>query len=94
MNCHYCGLPENFPRDPAKGRQVELRPYGPGGAFVCFQCMTATPERERQAKRNFGIQLEAAEVAGGGVSVLDGGAPEPASDDVKEILRRIEEASG
>ena len=75
--CHYCGRTENFPRVESRGPQVELRPYGPGGACVCFQCMTATPEREAQARRKFGAQLEAAEAAGSGVSTLTSGGPEP-----------------
>ena len=35
--CHYCE------------RSVELfnlRPYGPGGALVCYPCANATPERK------------------------------------------------
>lgn len=46
--CHYCGSTDR-----------ELRPYGPGGAFVCFPCVTATPEREQAAARAFGALLEA-----------------------------------
>jgi hypothetical protein len=38
----------------------ELRPYGPKGAWVCFKCAMGTPEREAEAGRNFGMQLEAA----------------------------------
>jgi hypothetical protein len=57
MTCHYCGRAENFPA--ASGtEQVELRPYGPGGAPVCFECATATPEREKQAEQAFGVLLQ------------------------------------
>lgn len=38
---------------------VELRPYGPGGAPICFQCATATPEAEQATKDAFGALLEA-----------------------------------
>ena len=75
--CHYCNQESNFPRNPAKGRQVELRPYGPGGADVCFQCMTKSPEREAAAHKVFGAQLDAANAGGQGVSTLTSDGPEP-----------------
>lgn len=59
--CHYCGNPNG------QGDQ-ELRPYGPGGAFVCFGCATATPSREQEATRQFSAALDAS----GEVAVLDG----------------------
>ena len=31
----------------------ELRPYGPEGADVCFECMTSDPDLEEIAKGNF-----------------------------------------
>ena len=43
-----------------KTDQAELRPYGPNAAWLCFACMTATPEREAAAKAMFIAQLEAA----------------------------------
>lgn len=49
MACHYCYTTER-----------ELRPYGPGGASICFPCMKSDPEREREAERNFGALLGAA----------------------------------
>ncbi|GAA1138718.1 hypothetical protein [Nocardioides aquiterrae] len=48
--CHYCGTTE----------KDDLRPYGPGGSWVCFPCATATPEREQQAKNAFGALLDGA----------------------------------
>ena len=51
--CHYCETTEK-----------ELRPYGPGGSWVCFPCATSTPEREQVAQGAFGALLDAvAEVA-------------------------------
>ena len=46
--CHHCGNPDNFPDDP----QSELRPYGPGGEWVCYGCTFNSdhPEREQQAE--------------------------------------------
>lgn len=40
---------------------AELRPYGPGGAPICFPCMKADSERERAAGAVFGAVLGAAE---------------------------------
>lgn len=47
--CFYCG-----------GADKEMRPYGPKGAYVCFACATATPERDKQTAQAFGAQLDAA----------------------------------
>ena len=41
MFCCYCSKPG------------DLRPYGPKGAPICFDCMKATPEREEEATRQF-----------------------------------------
>lgn len=38
--------------------------------MICFACMTADPEREAEARRQFGAQL--GEAAQGGVAMLDG----------------------
>ena len=35
------------------GEIRELRPYGPNGETICFQCATATPQAEAAAKRAF-----------------------------------------
>lgn len=58
--CHYC-----------KTTEKDLRPYGPGGAWVCFPCGTATPEREAQAEAAFGALLDAnAEISHSGIVVI------------------------
>ena len=54
--CYYCQQPG------------DLRPYGPKGAMICHPCMKKVPEREAEAKRQFGAQLEAA----GPKAVIDG----------------------
>lgn len=46
----------------------EIRPYGPRGAMICFDCMMASPEREAEAKRQFGAQLDAC----GDAAIIDG----------------------
>ena len=51
LACHYCATTER-----------DLRPYGPGGSWVCFSCATETPEREAQiadvAHRAYAAQFE------------------------------------
>lgn len=66
--CHYCGTTHD-----------ELRPYGPGGAWLCYPCMKATPEREAQAHRAFGALLDAAEqIAPTGIVAIGGqDGPQP-----------------
>lgn len=75
--CHYCQ------------KTGDLRPYGPRGAFVCFQCAMSTPERKAETGRNFGAQLEAC----GPNAVIDGTGVGPYPADHKpgaaEILRRF-----
>jgi hypothetical protein len=39
-------------------QEKELRPYGPKGECICFECMTSTPEMEAAAKIQFSCQLE------------------------------------
>lgn len=47
--CHYCGTSEE-----------ELRPYGPGGSYICFPCIEDSPERNEAAVANFVTLVEAA----------------------------------
>ena len=47
------------------GLHVETRPYGVGGALVCFPCGTGTPEAEATAQAALGAAL-----AGPGPRVL------------------------
>ena len=46
MVCGYCN------------KTSDLRPYGPSGAMVCFECAMSTPERKTDTERNFGLQLD------------------------------------
>lgn len=41
------------------GADKECRPYGPGGAMVCFACAFSTPERKRETEQAFVTQLDA-----------------------------------
>lgn len=42
---------------------AELRPYGPRGEWVCFDCAFATPKAQAQTEASFVQQLNAAEQA-------------------------------
>jgi hypothetical protein len=57
--CHWCG-----PTDR------ELRPYGPGGANICYPCMKADPGRERAAAGVFGALLDANAAIGDDIVVI------------------------
>lgn len=48
--CHWCGATDR-----------EMRPYGPGGTWVCHPCATATPEREAQTEAAFYALMDGAE---------------------------------
>lgn len=54
----------------------DLRPYGPKGAWICFRCATATPEREAEAHRQLGALLDACERQGP-IAVLTETGPRP-----------------
>lgn len=41
------------------GQEEELRPYGPGGAFVCFDCGM---ENREEAERRFAAILDGHDV--------------------------------
>lgn len=45
------------------GKTTELRPYGPGGNPVCFDCAMATPERKAITDRAFEAVVNAAQAA-------------------------------
>lgn len=51
--CHYCGRSDE-----------ELRPYGPNGADVCYDCAMATPERRELADAAIRTRLDTIMTAG------------------------------
>ena len=55
------------------GGEVELRPYGKGGAPICFDCMKSSPERERTAKEMFRKRLN--QIPGNEVAIVKGIGP-------------------
>lgn len=73
--CHHCGVTaEEWAK---QGR--ELRPYGPGGTWICFPCMKATPEREATAHGAYGALLDsaAAITTTGVIAIGDATGPRP-----------------
>jgi hypothetical protein len=71
-HCHYCQQPFSDPDD--------LRPYGPDGALVCFDCAMATPERKAEADRRMHGLLDAAIRTG---TIRIGGGPPRAETETR-----------
>jgi hypothetical protein len=65
--CHYCGAESGPP--PA-----DQRPYGPGGASICYPCGQAHKADTEDMMR---LNLEMALAAGSGVAVLTDDGPQP-----------------
>lgn len=61
--CEYCG------------KNDELRPYGRGGAFICFEC-GMKPEHKSETEANYDAQLRA---IGGLAAIGRESGPVPAS---------------
>lgn len=70
----------------------DLRPYGFGGAMVCFDCAYATPERKAEADRRINLALDAVS-AGGASYVVEDGPPRSTGIGMsKPLSRQIAEA--
>ena len=54
--CYVCNLQEGE-KDPI-GDIIELRPYGPNGEWICFNCMITSPEREVDADKHMRAVLD------------------------------------
>jgi hypothetical protein len=59
--CGACGQPE-LPDQKDPSGFTELRPYGRGGALICFGC-AMKPENRAEAQRQLDSALDAAEDA-------------------------------
>jgi hypothetical protein len=57
--CCVCSQPEQPEDQDPRGRH-DLRPYGPGGAPICYDCATR-PEHEAAANAQFHALMDAAE---------------------------------
>ena len=74
--CHYCGTTDG-----------EMRPYGPGGSWLCFSCMKADPAREVAAKGAFGALLDATLSLTGAAIIGETTGPRPATSvDVRHFV--------
>lgn len=80
--CCVCGRSKDKTLDERGKFTVELRPYGPGGQPICFECATATPEAKEQAKRAFFAILNGAQAMGGGVASITDHGVEPGIPDI------------
>lgn len=65
-----------------------MRPYGPGGSWLCYRCMKASPEREAAAKAAFGALLDGAESISTTGVVAIGQESGPRPFDPEEARRR------
>jgi hypothetical protein len=89
MLCHSCGRAAVPPGNQPDFGKRELRPYGPGGAPVCYECAFTTPERTAQTEGAFIAILEANEaISPTGATVLDGAAPRPLEVHEAEAIER------
>ena len=57
--CHYCGTTDTGKRlKKGDDRCTEMRPYGPGGSWVCYSCAFESPERKAVTEASLGALLE------------------------------------
>lgn len=63
--CCTCGRAEDRTLNERGKWTCELRPYGPGGTDICYQCATGSPAAEAQTKAAFGALLDAHEALPG-----------------------------
>lgn len=59
--CYACGRATDRTLDERGKFTVELRPYGPGGSWVCHACANATPERREEWQAAFSTLIGASE---------------------------------
>lgn len=71
--CCHCGREEDRTLNERGKFTVALRPYGPGGAPICFECAFATPQAESQTKRAFGALLDAHDALPGATTLSSDG---------------------
>lgn len=67
-HCSKCKRPET-----AGNGHSELRPYGKGGALICYDCMMSSPSDQTIAESQFGGLLDQIE----GPAVLTPRGPKP-----------------
>jgi len=80
--CLHCKRAEDRSPDERGMMRVELRPYGPGGALICFEC-AMHPKRLRETKRQFAGRLAVA----GKVALLTDEGPAPARSFMEDLKK-------
>lgn len=58
----------------------DLRPYGPGGKPICYDCAFASPEATEETNRQFARLFDAASSRGGGIVILTDNGPIPGDE--------------
>lgn len=76
--CYVCHRNEGDP--DGTGHELDVRPYGVNGAWICFPCMKDDPEREAEAQRQFSAQFTAAARESGLVAIGEPTGPRPLGD--------------
>jgi hypothetical protein len=71
--CCDCKKPENNELGLNGMVQVELRPYGPGGAWICYDCAMGSDERKAIAEQNLAARFDAIEQAGKTIMLTEHG---------------------
>lgn len=80
--CIYCKRAKDDTLGPDGKVLVELRPYGPGGALVCFHC-AMNPEHAKETARQYRARLDAA----GPIVLLTDEGPAPGQEYVRDLLK-------
>lgn len=60
-----------------KSTTQQLRPYGPEGADICFDCAMSDPERKVEAERRMRAFLDVAAERSGGMGIVLSNGNEP-----------------
>ena len=74
--CCHCKRSEDYSLGEDGKYKVELRPYGPNGSFICFDCMISNTDLEKIARDNYTKRLDRAD-ARTGASLLASEGPIP-----------------
>lgn len=73
--CYYCGVQALDAAEPFDNDR-ELRPYGPGGSWVCFPCAN-TPERRTRTEAAMRLAFDMAAAASPVDGIVIGPGIEP-----------------
>jgi hypothetical protein len=82
--CCYCKRAEDKTLNEERMFKVELRPYGPNGVPICFEC-AMRPDRKRETKRQFTGRLAFA----GDVALLTEAGPVAAPKALRSLIDAV-----